>query len=71
MGSRPYCHLETSAKTAINVEEAFEEVTRLALQYEDFKRRTQPQLFIPPRNDPIDLRQQSSTNLDRQNENCC
>jgi Ras-related protein Rab-7A len=52
----PLTHMETSAKTAINVEEAFQELARLALQYEDYKRRSQPQLFVPPATLPIDLR---------------
>lgn len=56
----PLTHLETSAKTAVNVEEAFQELARLALHYEDYKRRSQPQLFIPPSTLPIDLRRDDS-----------
>lgn len=41
-------HFETSAKSAINVDEAFLEAATLALIYEDRKRRNQPQLFFPP-----------------------
>lgn len=70
MGSRPLQHFETSAKTAINVDEAFHELARLALQYEDFKRRTQPQLFVPPKTDPIDLRHQTSSTVS-QDGGCC
>jgi Ras-related protein Rab-7A len=69
----PLQHMETSAKTAINVEEAFIELARLALQYEDYKRRSQPQLFVPPSNLPIDLRrEESSFDDDRRNgDSCC
>jgi Ras-related protein Rab-7A len=62
-------HFETSAKTASNVEEAFHEVSRLALQYEDYKRRSQPQLFVPPAADPIDLRRSDTSMSDR--DTCC
>jgi Ras-related protein Rab-7A len=69
-------HMETSSKTAINVDEAFMELARLALQYEDYKRRSQPQLFVPPSTLPIDLRRDDSTYDDnndrfRKNDNCC
>jgi Ras-related protein Rab-7A len=77
--SSPLTHLETSAKTAVNVEEAFQELARLALQYEDYKRRSQPQLFVPPATLPIDLRRdEGSFNDDmyhdgrrRKNDSCC
>ncbi|CAB9512198.1 Ras-related protein Rab [Seminavis robusta] len=58
--ARPLAHFESSAKTAINVEEAFQEAARLALQYEAYKQRSTPQLFIPPAQPPIDLRYQTS-----------
>jgi Ras-related protein Rab-7A len=69
-------HMETSSKTAINVDEAFMELARLALQYEDYKRRAQPQLFVPPSTLPIDLRRDDSNYDDvndrfRKNDNCC
>jgi Ras-related protein Rab-7A len=68
-------HMETSSKTAINVDEAFMELARLALQYEDYKRRSQPQLFIPPSTLPIDLRRDDSNDDSndrfRKNDNCC
>jgi Ras-related protein Rab-7A len=70
MGSRPLEHFETSAKTAVNVDEAFHEVARLALQYEDYKRRSQPQLFVPPTTEPIDLRHQSSS-MSNRGDSCC
>lgn len=68
----PLTHMETSAKTAINVEEAFQELARLALQYENYKRQSQPQLFVPPSTLPIDLRrEESSFNDDRAGDSCC
>jgi len=75
MGARPLPHFETSAKTAINVEEAFQEVSRLALQYEEYKKKATPQLFVPPApgQQPIDLRRQG-TSMDSRgnsNEQCC
>lgn len=70
--SAPLGHLETSAKTAVNVEEAFQEIARLALNYEDYKRQTQPQLFTPPATQPIDLRRQdSSFNNANRGDSCC
>jgi Ras-related protein Rab-7A len=72
MGSIPFPHFETSAKTAVNVDEAFHEVARLALQYEDYKRRSQPpQLFVPPTVPPIDLRRQTSSTYEERNDTCC
>jgi Ras-related protein Rab-7A len=70
MGSRPLQHFETSAKTGVNVDEAFMEIARLALQFEEYKKRAAPQLFIPPTHNPIDLRHQSSSVSDR-GDNCC
>jgi Ras-related protein Rab-7A len=69
----PLQHFETSAKTAVNVDEAFQEVARLALQYEDYKKRSQPQLFVPPEQLPVDLRRGDSTlSYTGQREgNCC
>jgi len=71
--NHPLPHLETSAKTAVNVDEAFHEVARLALNYEDYKRRAQPQLFVPPVATPIDLRKQESAyyNDGRRDDGCC
>lgn len=75
MGSIPLSHFETSAKTSLNVDQAFEEVARLALQYEDFKQRTQPpQLFVPPSVPPLDLRREATVYDDRkpyQDTGCC
>ena len=70
MGSHPLPHFETSAKTAANVDEAFHEVARLALQYEEYRKRSQPQLFVPPSTDPIDLRREESNISDR-GDVCC
>lgn len=73
-GGLPLSHYETSAKTAVNIDEAFHEVARLALQYEDYKRKSQPQLFVPPPIDPIDLRRQPSSmsdNNDDYQQGCC
>ena len=76
--SRPLSHFETSAKTAINVEEAFQEAARLALQYEAYKQRSTPQLFVPPpegaySNNNIDLRHQSTRSYGSSatNNGCC
>lgn len=70
--SQPLPHMETSAKTAVNVEEAFNEVARLALNYEEYKRRSTPQLFVPPEAQPIDLRRQESAYYgDRRDDGCC
>ena len=70
--ARPLPHQEASAKTASNVEEVFQEVARLALQYEDYRRRSQPQLFVPPTpgQTPIDLRHQQSS-MSQQGDACC
>eukprot|EP00522_Entomoneis_paludosa_P004705 CAMPEP_0172471334 /NCGR_PEP_ID=MMETSP1065-20121228/67765_1 /TAXON_ID=265537 /ORGANISM="Amphiprora paludosa, Strain CCMP125" /LENGTH=279 /DNA_ID=CAMNT_0013229429 /DNA_START=116 /DNA_END=955 /DNA_ORIENTATION=- len=76
MGARPLPHFETSAKTALNVDEAFAEVARLALDYEEFKKRSTPQLFVPPargQQQTIDLQRQG-TSMDSRgmnNEPCC
>lgn len=70
--TRPLPHVEASAKTAANVEEAFQEIARLALQYEDYRKRSQPQLFVPPSNhDPIDLRRQQSSMSQGGGDACC
>jgi len=75
MGSQPLPHFETSAKTAESVDEAFQEVARRALVYEDYKKRSQPQLFVPPssaNSNPIDLRRQtSSMSVGRSSQQCC
>jgi hypothetical protein len=61
-------HYETSAKTAINVEEAFLEAATLALLYEERKRRNAPQLFFPP-TETIDLKARQGSS--KQNGGCC
>jgi Ras-related protein Rab-7A len=71
--SFPLPHFDTSAKTSSGVEDAFQELARLALQYEDYKRRSQPQLFVPPTNtEPIDLRRQASSTISNDSgQGCC
>ena len=71
MGSDPLPHFETSAKTAESVDDAFQEAARRALVYEDYKKRSQPQLFIPPAHEPIDLRYQTSSMSSTDNVGCC
>lgn len=57
MGSQPLPHFESSAKTSESVEDAFQEAARRAIVYEDYKKRSQPQLFVPPAHgEPINLR---------------
>jgi len=60
MGSQPLPHFECSAKTSESVEDAFQEAARRAIVYEEYKKRSQPQLFLPPpmgaNNEPINLR---------------
>lgn len=68
--SAPLPHYETSAKTALNVEEAFSEAATLALVHEEQRRRSQPQLFIPPTTEPIDLRHQTSS-MSSTGDTCC
>ncbi len=70
MGSQPLPHFETSAKTAESVEEAFQEAARRALIYEDYKKRSQPQLFVPPAHQPINLRHQASS-MSTEGNGCC
>ena len=70
MGSQPLPHFETSAKTAESVEEAFQEAARRALIYEDYKKQSQPQLFVPPTHEPINLRHQTSS-MSTQGNGCC
>jgi Ras-related protein Rab-7A len=71
--SLPLPHFATSAKTSIGVEDAFQELARLALQYEEYKRRSQPQLFVPPStSEPIDFRRQASSTVSNDSgQGCC
>jgi len=81
MGSQPLPHFETSAKTSESVEEAFQEAARRAIVYEEYKKRAQPQLFVPPamgmggnnNNEPINLRRQQhrTQNGGGNNQQCC
>ena len=71
MGSQPLPHFETSAKTSESVEEAFLEAARRALMYEDYKKRSQPQLFVPPAHEPINLRRQQSSTISTGDSGCC
>lgn len=69
---QPLSHTEASAKTAVGVDDAFAELARLALQYEDYKQRygKSRQLFVPPPaggldvngSQPIDLRRGYNNN---------
>ena len=70
MGSQPLPHYEASAKTAESVDEAFQEAARRALLYEDYKKRSQPKLFVPPAQEPINLRHQSSS-VSTSGNGCC
>lgn len=65
-------HYETSAKSGINVDEAFLEAATLALIYEDRKRKSQPQLFFPP-TETIDMNARQLTGSSRNNGHggCC
>ena len=70
-GSQPLAHFEASAKTSQSVEDAFQEAARRALVYEEYKKQSQPQLFVPPpMGEPINLRGQSYDN-DKSQEICC
>jgi len=68
-------HFETSAKTAVNVEDAFFQAASLALVNEERKRRNSPQLFVPPTHQTIELnrhRQDSRNTVSNgSGENCC
>ncbi|KAI2494247.1 Rab-like small GTPase [Fragilaria crotonensis] len=66
-GSLPY--FETSAKHAINVEEAFSEAATLAILHEEKKRLAQPQLFVPP-TQPLDLNRHER-NASHMRNGCC
>ena len=58
-------HLETSAKTNQNIDEAFTEIARLGLEYQEYKRRSQPpQLFVPPPSVDLYKREQ-------EDDKCC
>jgi len=71
MGSQALPYFEASAKTSESVEDAFQEAARLAIVYEAYKKRSQPQLFVPPQmNEPINLRRQSQAN-DQSQQSCC
>mmetsp|Transcript_14354 Transcript_14354/g.29708 ORF Transcript_14354/g.29708 Transcript_14354/m.29708 type:complete len:237 (-) Transcript_14354:607-1317(-) len=69
-GSQPLPHFEASAKTSESVEDAFQEAARRAIVYEEYKKRSQPQLFVPPQHgEPINLRRQAQQN--EPPEICC
>lgn len=67
-GGAPIPHFETSAKTAMNVEEAFMEAATLALVQEERNRRNEPELFTPP--PTIDLQRQENPEP-KQSDQCC
>mmetsp|Transcript_13024 Transcript_13024/g.27561 ORF Transcript_13024/g.27561 Transcript_13024/m.27561 type:complete len:280 (+) Transcript_13024:363-1202(+) len=70
MGSQPLPHFEASAKTSESVEDAFQEAARRAIVYEQYKKRAQPQLFVPPPAEPINLRRHVQDSNNR-NPPCC
>jgi len=71
MGSQPLPHFEASAKTSESVEDAFQEAARRAIGYEEYKKRSQPQLFVPPQmGEPINLRRRSQAD-DKSQQICC
>ena len=70
VGSQPLPYFEASAKTSESVEDAFQEAARRAIGYEEYKKRMQPQLFIPPPVEPINLRRQEF-NDEKANLPCC
>ena len=69
MDSAALPHFETSAKSAINVEEAFCEAATLAILHEQKKRLSQPQLFVPP-TQPLNLNRNSRATSNMRN-GCC
>jgi len=75
MGSQPLPHFETSAKTSESVQDAFQEAARRAITYEEYKKKSQPQLFVPPaNNEPINLRGhrgQNGGNHKQSQQQCC
>mmetsp|Transcript_6872 Transcript_6872/g.10480 ORF Transcript_6872/g.10480 Transcript_6872/m.10480 type:complete len:251 (-) Transcript_6872:321-1073(-) len=64
-------HFETSAKTAVNVEEAFQEAAALAVMQEEQRRMSQPQLFVPPPHGSASLDLRGSTSSRRPQGGCC
>ena len=69
-GSPPIPHFETSAKTAINVEDAFIEVAMHAMVQGERNRRNEPELFTPPQT--IDLTHaQEPAQEQKMSESCC
>mmetsp|Transcript_11455 Transcript_11455/g.15886 ORF Transcript_11455/g.15886 Transcript_11455/m.15886 type:complete len:236 (-) Transcript_11455:370-1077(-) len=68
--SAPIPHFETSAKTAVNVEDAFLEAATMALVQEERNRRAEPQLFVPPTN-TVDLRRQETADSYQSQGSCC
>jgi len=71
-GSQPLPHFEASAKTSESVEDAFQEAARRAIVYEQYKKQSQPQLFVPPQmGEPINLRRNNPANNDKSEQICC
>jgi len=65
----PTPYFETSAKSAFNVEEAFQEAAKLALAREELNRRNEQVFYPPPRT--IDLHRTGTENYYDPNQTCC
>mmetsp|Transcript_15608 Transcript_15608/g.15004 ORF Transcript_15608/g.15004 Transcript_15608/m.15004 type:complete len:261 (-) Transcript_15608:353-1135(-) len=63
-------HYETSAKTAINIDDAFSKAATLAVVRGERKKRRESELFSPP--STIDLKRQPETDVNKnKNGGCC
>jgi len=64
-------HFETSAKTALNVDEAFMTAAKMALAREEMTRRVEPQLFIPPATIDLNRRAGGGNRSNNIDPACC